>query len=86
MTKPVNMRLPDDLVDAAKQIAQREGITVTAFVTRAIEAELLRQEFTDHAAMVTAAESNDAGRLAEKSVAIRKGLAHWKRTRSSGAA
>lgn len=88
VTKPVNMRLRADLLEAAKQAAEADGITVTAFATRAIEAELLRREFAEHARMVAAAEeSDDAERLARKSHAIREGLAQWKQDRrSSGAA
>ncbi|MEV0295414.1 hypothetical protein [Nocardia sp. NPDC050710] len=84
MTKPVNMRLPCELVEAAKQVADREGITLTAFATRAIEAEVLRREFADHARML--AEAEDPDRLSRKSRAVRDGLSRWKQDHSSGAA
>lgn len=78
------MRLPHELVEAARRVADREGISLTAFAARAIEADLLRREFAEHARMVTEAE--DADRLAGKSRAVRDGLTRWKRDRSSGAA
>ncbi|WP_156370897.1 hypothetical protein [Nocardia arizonensis] len=84
MTKPVHLRLPSDLVEAARRVAAREGISLTALATRAIEADLLRREFAEHARMV--AEAEDAESLAVKSRAVRDGLSRWKQGRSSGAA
>ncbi|MFI9403558.1 hypothetical protein [Nocardia sp. NPDC052316] len=84
MTKPVNMRLREDLVEAAKLAAETDGITLTAFAAKAIEEKLLRREFEEHARMVNAAEAADPGRLVRKSRAVRDGLATWKAERRAG--
>ncbi|WP_433578652.1 hypothetical protein [Nocardia brasiliensis] len=84
MTRPVNMRLQKELVDAAKQAAETDGVTLTAFAAKAIEEKLLRREFDEHARMVAVAEAGDPERLARKSRAIRDGLTGWKAERRSG--
>ncbi|MFI6998890.1 hypothetical protein [Nocardia sp. NPDC050175] len=84
MTKPVNMRLRADLVDAAKVAAETDGITLTAFAAKAIEEKLLRREFDEHARMVHDAEAVDPERLERKSRAVRDGLAAWKADRRPG--
>ncbi|MFF3226293.1 hypothetical protein ACFYV7_26090 [Nocardia suismassiliense] len=78
MTEPVNLRLPAELVAAAQLAAEDDGVTLTVFVTRAIEEKLLRGEFDKHARMVEAAVAANPGRLLRKSRAIRDGLATWK--------
>ncbi|MGW4844096.1 hypothetical protein [Nocardia brasiliensis] len=84
MTRPVNMRLQKELVEAAKQAAETDGVTLTAFAAKAIEEKLLRREFEEHARMVAVAEAGDLERLARKSRAIRDGLTGWKAERRSG--
>ncbi|WP_159080196.1 hypothetical protein [Nocardia suismassiliense] len=78
MTKPVNMRLPADLLAAAELAAEDDGVTLAVFVTRAIEEKLLRSEFDRHARMVDAAAAAAPSRLLRRSRAIRDGLATWK--------
>lgn len=52
MTKKVTLSFPDDTIEEARRFAERDGMTLSAWMDQAAREKALREVFTAHAAAV----------------------------------
>jgi hypothetical protein len=59
MTAKVTLSFSDDTIEQARQFAQRDGVSLSAWMDRAARERALREVFTAHAAAVRRAGLDD---------------------------
>ncbi|MBG6136232.1 hypothetical protein [Longispora fulva] len=84
MTTSVTVKLPSQMVAAARRWAERDGTNVSAMTGHALEELITRLEFAEHAEMLRAADAADPDRLRRRAAAMGRGLAAWKADRELG--